>query len=331
MRTAARTALATAVLAGALLAPAGAAFAATGSAAAAASSSGAASPSVPDRYAGTPVSIDKGIVAVLRYRSEGPEAWIRAVSPDWKPGDTYTGDVLLTLDDEHRTGSVEGLQLKLVEGEEIHVQSLVVTKNGKTSSYELPHGQGSECGSEPVSQPIGAGALARLMMTPNGPVAQLEFAEEGPDAEHTSLTRAVPSLPEGAGIIARILNPSSAEPVFEWKTQGGDMPYGHAAFPKLPKGCTFDYTFQKPTQKPQPDPKPSAKPSTKPSVAPVAPRPQTGGQTTVVPKGPVAAGAEITADDDNSITTAAGAGLVAILLALGTTFMVRARKARSRG
>ncbi|MGW6687663.1 hypothetical protein [Streptomyces sp. NPDC054961] len=330
MRTAARTALATAVLAGALLAPAGAAFAAAGSTFGTVSSAGTVSSDVPDRYAGTPVSIDKGIVAVLRFKSEGPEAWIRAVSPDWKPGDTYTGHVLLTLDDKHRTGSAEGLQLKLEGGETASLETLVVTKNGKTSSYPLPRPQGPECMSEPVSQPIGAGALALLMMSPNGPVAQLEFAEEG-EGEHTSLTRAVPSLPEGAGIVARILNPSSAEPVFEWKTQGGDMPYGHATFPKLPRGCTFDYAFQKPTQTPQPDPKPSAKPSTKPSVEPVAPKPQTGGQTTVVPKGSVAAGAEITPDDDNSTTTAAGAGLVAILLALGTTFVVRARKARSRG
>ncbi|WP_405921777.1 LPXTG cell wall anchor domain-containing protein [Streptomyces sp. NBC_00122] len=321
MRTALvlRTSIVTAALAGAMLLPAaGAAFAAPAAAPQAAAASD------DSRYEGEVHAIGQGLVAVLRNKSEGPEAWIRAVSPDWKPGDDYMGKVLTVLNDEHRSGSVNGLKLELVEGGEIHVQTLVVTKDGKSTSYPLPKGQGSECVSKPVEQNIGAGALAQLMMTPNGPVAQLEFAEEGPDG-HTSLTRANPSLPDGAGIIARILNASSAEPVFEWKTQGGGTPYGHATFPKLPKGCTFNYTFQKPTEKPQVDPKPSATPSS----TPAAPKPQTAGQTSVVPKGGVAAGAEITTgDSDDSTTVLAGTGLAAILAGLGAFTLFRRRAQR---
>lgn len=35
---------------------------------------------------------------MLRNKSEGPEAWIRAVSPDWRPGDEYMGKVLVVLE-----------------------------------------------------------------------------------------------------------------------------------------------------------------------------------------------------------------------------------------
>uniref|UniRef100_A0AAU2JQK6 Gram-positive cocci surface proteins LPxTG domain-containing protein n=1 Tax=Streptomyces sp. NBC_00049 TaxID=2903617 RepID=A0AAU2JQK6_9ACTN len=322
MRTAVRTAIATAVLAGALLAPAGAAFAAAPQGAVAASSS------VPDRQAGTPVSIDKGVVAVLRNKSEGPEAWIRAVSADWKPGDDYSGKVLAVLDNEHRSATVGALKLALVEGGTVHIEDLVVTKDGKSTSYRLPKGQGPECMSEAVVQQLGAGVEAQLTMSPGGPTAELRSA--GAEEAWKTLNRADPSLPASDGIIARILNASSAEPVFEWKTQGGGMPFGHANFPKLPKGCTFDYTFQKPTEKPQPETKPETKPSPKPSVTPTtaAPKPQTAGQTSVVPKGGVAAGAEIAAEDTGASTAAvAGTGLAASLAALGGFVLLRRRRA----
>ncbi|MGW1772868.1 hypothetical protein [Streptomyces sp. NPDC002104] len=337
MRTAARTALAAAVLAGALLAPAGAAFAATPA------SATVAAPSVPDRYAGTPVLLTEGVVAVLRNRSEGPEAWIRAVPKDWKQGDSYMGRVLTVVDFKHPTATVEGLRLRFVE-EDVHHPYLSVTKDGRTTTHPFPKGQGPECLSEPVRQSIGVGAVALLMTSPNGPVAQLEFAEDGPGG-HTTLTRANPALPKGAAIPARILNASSAKPVFEWKTAGGAASYGHATFPALPKGCTFDYAFTKATEKPQPQTRPSTGPSAEPSATtPAGPKPQTGGQTVVVPKGAVAAGAVVPAaagapaapataaaaggDTGNAGAVAAGAGLVAALGALGASVMLRRRRAQ---
>ncbi|MGW6692080.1 hypothetical protein [Streptomyces sp. NPDC054961] len=75
---------------------------------------------------------------------------------------------------------------------------------------------------------------------------------------------------------------------------------------------------------------PSAKPTPQPSATPAAAKPQTAGQTSVVPKGSVAAGAEIAADDTTT-TAAVGAGLVAIFAGLGTALMIRARRARDHG
>lgn len=71
---------------------------------------------------------------------------------------------------------------------------------------------------------------------------------------------------------------------------------------------------------------PSAKPFTAPTTA--APKSQTSRQTSVVPKGGVAAGAEIAAGDTPSDTTtvAAGAGLMAVFGALGASVVLRRRR-----
>ncbi|MCX4691396.1 hypothetical protein [Streptomyces sp. NBC_01408] len=337
MRTAARTAIATAVLAGALLAPAGAAFAATPVNAAAA----AASSSDPDRYSGTPVFIDAGLLAVLRHTSSGPEARIRAYGPEWNPGDAYIGEALAVLDDEHRSRSVRGLKLELVKSNTGNTETLVVTKDGRSTSYDLPKGQGTLCTTRPVHKILGRGLEADLTMSPDGPVASL-YAQ-GSRVEPTRLDRNNPAKEE---YTVRILNPNSAEPVLEWQLQNG-APWAHAAFPKLHTGCTPNYTLQKPTQKPQPETKPSAKPSAKPTVAPsatpsgtpsatpsataAAPKAQTVGQTSVVPKGGVAAGAEIaTEDTDGSTAALAGTGLAAILAGLGAYVLLRGRRAAQR-
>ncbi|MFD2121984.1 LPXTG cell wall anchor domain-containing protein [Streptomyces cirratus] len=58
-------------------------------------------------------------------------------------------------------------------------------------------------------------------------------------------------------------------------------------------------------------------------------KPQTGAQTVVVPQGPVAAGAEIAAEETgNATTVAAGAGLAAVLAAVGAAFLIRRRAQR---
>ncbi|MFI7357240.1 hypothetical protein ACIBTP_25305 [Streptomyces avidinii] len=329
MRTALRTSLATAFLAGALLAPvAGTAYAATTPApqtapAASGSDSG---------HGGTRIDIAPGFAAMVRHTADGPEVEILALGTG-QP-DTFPTRSLGVLAPGSPSVWANGLELKLVKSGNAYV--LTGTKDGTTTSWPLPKGQGPQCTSGPVTQDVGAGMLARLKMSPNGPIAQLESIPSTP--EHIKiLDRERPSLPEGAGIVARILNASSAEPVFEWKTQGGNDWYGHATFPKLPKGCTFDYTFRAPTEKPQPDPtsepkpKPSVEPSTKPSAtAPAAAAPQTAGQTTVVPKGGVAAGAEPAAQDtDDSTTAYAGAGLAAVVAGLGAVFLGR-RRARTQ-
>ncbi|MCX5177358.1 hypothetical protein [Streptomyces virginiae] len=422
MRTALRASIATAVLAGALLAPiAGTAYAATTTAPAAAAVAG----TVPDRYAGTPVLIGTGVVAVLRNKSEGPEVWIRAVSDGWKPGDDYTGRALATLDVKHLTASVNGLELELVGKDSPH-PSLSVAKGGTTKSYPLPQAAAgpADCVSKVKQVDLGAGLLVDLTMSPKGPKAHMHSADpsstwsqtltrtnpkgseayfsrinnpsgakpvfewktqggenvpsgfetfpalpkgctpEYPvhDDESTSCVSKVKQVDLGAGLLAdltmspkgpkahmhsadpsstwsqtltrtnpkgseayfsRINNPSGAKPVFEWKTQGGEnVPSGFETFPALPKGCTPEYQVTEETPAPKPEPS-ATKPVTATNVSA-----QTTGQTTVVPQGSVAAGAEIESaseDTDNSITLAAGAGLLSVFAALGATVLRRRR------
>ncbi|MCX4958527.1 hypothetical protein [Streptomyces virginiae] len=318
MRTALRASIATAVLAGALLAPiAGTAYAATTTAPAAAAVAG----TVPDRYAGTPVLIGTGVVAVLRNKSEGPEVWIRAVSDGWKPGDGYTGRVLATLDVKHLTASVNGLELELVGKDSPH-PSLSVAKGGTTKSYPLPQAAAgpADCVSKVKQVDLGAGLLVDLTMSPKGPKAHMHSADPSSTWSQT-LTRTNPKGSEA--YFSRINNPSGAKPVFEWKTQGGEnVPSGFETFPALPKGCTPEYPVTEETPAPKPEPS-ATKPVTATNVSA-----QTTGQTTVVPQGSVAAGAEIASaseDTDNSITLAAGAGLLSVFAALGATVLRRRR------
>ncbi|WP_326588378.1 hypothetical protein [Streptomyces sp. NBC_01294] len=325
MRTALalRTSIVTAALTGALLIPAaGSAFAAPATAAVQTAAGQTVAASDNDRYEGEPVYIGEGLVAVLRNKAEGPEAWIRAVGPDWKPGDTYMVRVVTKLDRTLPHDTANGLSLELTKAATAHPVLVVTAKNGSTKSYPLPAGQAStDCRVGPKGQPMGAGVRAELYVTENGPKAVLFHS--GDDRGWTTLDRTHPALPDSEGIIARIVNPSSATPVFEWKTQGGHSEIGRAPFPAFPKGCkpSYEFTGTVPVVKP-----------TAPAPAPA--KPQTVGQTAVVPKGPVAAGAELPVaaaeDTDKAATWAAGVGLMAAFGALGASVHLRRRR-DSRG
>uniref|UniRef100_A0AAU2JUT7 Gram-positive cocci surface proteins LPxTG domain-containing protein n=1 Tax=Streptomyces sp. NBC_00049 TaxID=2903617 RepID=A0AAU2JUT7_9ACTN len=319
MRTALRTSIVTAALAGAMLAPAaGAAFAA--SAPQAATSTKAAESPVKK------VDIGDNLIAfVSNSVKEGPRAVIHVVDKD---GTTHPKP-LVSLDRSHTKESVQGTTFALT-----HLESatpvLVVSTGGVDKSFPLPKGEpGTDCRSELKQVDMGAGVMAELRVAEYGPVASLTSASDGGRAWAT-LSRKEPSLPESAGIVARIVNPSSATPVFEWKTQGGPMPTGRASFPAFPKGCKPNYEFTN-DEKAQPPVTPKPKPSTTAS-APADKKAQNAGQTTVVPKGPVAAGAELpvetVSDADNTTTVAAGAGLMAVFGALGASVVLRRRRAQ---
>ncbi|MCJ1677744.1 hypothetical protein MTF65_10410 [Streptomyces sp. APSN-46.1] len=337
MRTALRTSIVTAALAGAMLAPAaGAAFAAPAAAPAAQSAVASTYGTVSDnsRYEGQAVSIGDNMVAVLRNEAEGPEAWIRASGPGWMPGDDYMFRVLTMLNRQKTTDTVNGVSLKLTKADTA-APVLVVTKGGVSASYPLPKGRATapaSCVSEVKHVQVGAGMTADLTMSPKGPKA---FVHADP-ANTWSLTldRSHPKGPDSHYL--RIINPSGAKPVLEWKTQGGEnVPVASSSFPALPKGCKVEYKVTeeqagKPAEKPAE--KPAAKPAPKPSATPADVKTQTvavAAQTAVVPKGAVAAGAELpvetVADTDNTTTVAAGAGLVAIFAALGATVLRRRR------
>ncbi|MGW7103508.1 hypothetical protein [Streptomyces sp. NPDC054838] len=334
MRSAIRTSIVTAALAGALLAPAATALAAAAPQTAAGA---AATGSVSDdgRYAGEPVYIGEGLVAVLRNGAEGPEAWIRAVGPDWKPGDDYLVRVVAVVDRTHPALTANGLELKLTKADTA-APVLVVTTDGVAKSYPLPKGKtGPVCGTEATSVALGGAFFADVSMSTAGPEVTIR-TDVTDNWRH--LDRTFPALPASDGIIARIVNPSGAAPTFEWKAQGGATPLGHTSFPALPKGCKPDYKVTEPQGADEPAPKPTAsasatataEPASQVSVKPVADvQPQTGAQTVVVPRGGVAAGAEIAVEDTgNSTTVAVGTGLAAALAALGAAFLVRRRARR---
>ncbi|WP_327285064.1 hypothetical protein [Streptomyces sp. NBC_01205] len=326
MRSALRASIVTAALAGALLAPAATALAATAPQPVP-STKAAASSGDNGRYEGRPVYVGNGMVAVLRNAAEGPEAWIRYVGDQWKPGDNYMVRVVALVTRQQTTASAHGASFKLTKAETA-APVLVVTTDGVAKSYPLPEGKTGQVCSAEKTQNIGAGMNAKLFMSPDGPRAEVWVA--GEDTAWRTLDRSFPALPESAGIIARIVNPSGAKPGFEWKTQGGGTPLGRTSFPALPKGCKLNYevTEGQGDDKPAPKPQPTVTVNAKP-VADV--KAQTGAQTVVVPRGGVAAGADFPAEDtDNSTTVAAGAGLVAIFAGLGVALMARTRRARTR-
>ncbi|MFF2775636.1 hypothetical protein ACFVU3_12075 [Streptomyces sp. NPDC058052] len=154
---------------------------------------------------------------------------------------------------------------------------------------------------------IGAGTGAKLIMSPKGPKAKLITA--GDDKVIAVLDRAHPSLPKDAGIIARIVDAHSTTPSLYTKTQGGDAKGGTHAFPKLPKGCELNAA---------------------PAAQGRGTAPQ-GGQTSVVPRGGVAAGAELAAEEGSATLVAVGAGAASLAAAgLGLT-VLRRRSAAARG
>ncbi|MER5207206.1 hypothetical protein [Streptomyces sp. NPDC002825] len=119
----------------------------------------------------------------------------------------------------------------------------------------------------------------------------------------------------GQGLTIKDANTTT--PKLGQRTQGGDTPYQWTAFPKLPKGCEKDATTT---------PSPSA---TTPAPAGSNGSTTNTGQTSVVPQGGVAAGAELGTEGDSTALIAAGAG-AASLAAAGLGFVVLRRRAASR-
>lgn len=150
MRTALRTSIVTAALAGALLAPAAGAFAAPAPQAVT-TVSGTTSGS--DRHAGELVLVAEGVLAVLRNESEGPEVWLRAVGPDWKPSDGWAGHVYDVLNRTHPAATVNGYAFTLVKADTA-APSLTVRGPAGTSSHPLPKGKPStKPSAEPSAKP----------------------------------------------------------------------------------------------------------------------------------------------------------------------------------
>lgn len=221
---------------------------------------------------------------------------------------------------------------------------VVLDEGGSFSAYvpgsskqaaPQPYGMGSNGQGEPApvdkdtlgactiasTVSIGAGAKAKLIMSPQGPKAKLTTTDaNGADKVFATLDRKHPALPKSAGIVARIVDANSTAPSLYTKVEGGTAKGATHAFPKLPKGC---------------------------KLAPVKAAATNGtgkaggtgatvhaGQTSVIPRGGVAAGAELGTEaaggeGGSTALIAVGAG-AASATAVGLGFVALRRRSAAR-
>ncbi|MER5484637.1 hypothetical protein ABT024_15630 [Streptomyces sp. NPDC002812] len=172
------------------------------------------------------------------------------------------------------------------------------------------------CVSGPKRVILGAGLSAELWTTVDGP--KVDLYASGEKGVWKVLDRKNPTDDKNL----RIVNPSGAKPVLRWHLQGGTVKPATTSFPALQPGCLRNYELVE-DKATTPKPKPTTKPTVKPKP-----------QTVVVPKGPVAAGAELgteTGEDAGAPVAVAGVGVLSAAALLGAAFAVRGRRARSRG
>lgn len=144
---------------------------------------------------------------------------------------------------------------------------------------------------------IGAGTDAVMTIAPSGPSVSFKDAGSGKVLSER-LDRTHPKLPANAGFLAEILDPNGPAPKLRTNMEGGGHKASVKDFPKLPKGCTFDYG-------------------------------KGTGQTKDVPKGGVAAGAAYEQGTDPALIAAGGA--LAAVAAAGLGFAVKRRRAAPAG
>ncbi|MFE1348953.1 hypothetical protein [Streptomyces sp. NPDC058757] len=187
------------------------------------------------------------------------------------------------------------------------------TEQSAPQPYNLETGKVDHCLPQSTEFPIGAGTQAQLTMTTKGPKAKLVTA--GDEKVIGVLDREHPSLPASAGIVARIDDAFSATPSLYAKVEGGDAEGSSHPFPRLPKGCVLE-----------PAPAGGTQTGGTAGTGTGTGAQAQGGQTSVVPRGGVAAGAELTAEEGSATLVAIGAG-AASLAAAGLGFTVLRRRA----
>ncbi|KNB51635.1 hypothetical protein [Streptomyces caatingaensis] len=145
----------------------------------------------------------------------------------------WNGKLVKVLDRTHPavvTGKYAGYEVRL----DARTGKVVALKDKGSS------GQGRttrEACAVVKQQDIGAGTLAVMVNSPDGPEVSLEdMGDRSLVLGH--LDRKHPSLPKSAGIIAKITDIDTAQPKLVTKVEGGLHTYATTLFPKLPKGCT---------------------------------------------------------------------------------------------
>ncbi|MFB7779357.1 hypothetical protein [Streptomyces bauhiniae] len=319
-------------LAATVLLPAGAAFAADGATASPQAATTAPS-GTPSTEVGTPTSTTKpstpattAPTTAAPTSSEGPggqqgpvlmktvtlKGGLTAkVYKHTDQGDHYSATILAKgriLGELRAGGSFGAQQSKVFNGFKVTLRA-----DGSVTSVQ---DQGSN-GQGPVTpvrcvvtvtRSIGAGTEALVTISPSGPSVAFRGAGETKLLPYT-LNRLHPKLPASAGFQAEILDPAGTHPRLRTNMEGGGHPATVQDFPQLPKGCSFAY------------------PTTSTGSAGSTGSTTSTNQTTVVPKGSVAAGYESTQDSNVSALMAVGGAAAAGAAGIG--FVVLRRRGTS--
>ncbi|WP_406453950.1 hypothetical protein OG782_23375 [Streptomyces sp. NBC_00876] len=312
-RTALRSAIATAALAGAVLVPAATVLADTTPTTPAPTSPAPTSPAPTTPAPTTPAPTkpaDEGTLIRTDKLTGGLTA--KVYQHGVKDGDELVWYTATVLKGDRALGTLtagEGHKAKdtKVFGEisvSLHADGRVTSANDHGGGGQGPVTP-TKCVAE-IKVSIGGGTAAFLGIGPSGPSVRFQDAAGGPFLDYT-LDRLHPKLPESAGFDAEILNPSSSAPRLRFNMEGGGHPAGYADFPKLPKGCSFLYDTGSGTGNGS---------GTQSS------------QTSVIPKGSVAAGAEPVRSAGPMLIEVGGA---AALGAAGIGFVVLRRRSATAG
>ncbi|MER7307357.1 hypothetical protein E5082_15475 [Streptomyces griseoluteus] len=313
-----------------VLLPAGAAFAADGTTA----SPRAATPApsgTPGTQVGTPTATTKPstpATTAAPTASEGPNGQqgpvltktvalkgdlTAKVYKHTDQGGYYSATVVFrgrTLGELRAGGSFGAQQMKVFNGIKVTLRA-----DGTMTSADEYVGNGGQGPVVPVrcvvtvTRSIGAGTEALVTISPTGPSVQFQGAGETRLLPY-SLDRLHPKLPASAGFQAEILDPNSTHPRLRTNMEGGGHPATVQDFPRLPSGCSFLY----PT-------------TSTGSAGGSATGTTSANQTTVVPKGSVAAGYESTGTGNAPVLMAVGGA--AATGAAGIGFVVLRRRGTS--
>ncbi|MFF7968257.1 hypothetical protein ACFZC3_23230 [Streptomyces sp. NPDC007903] len=329
-----RTGFVAASLAATVLLPAGAAFAADGATASPQAATPAAS-GTPGTQVGTPTATAKPSTPATTApttaptSSEGPNGQqgpvlvhtvalkgdlTAKVYKHTDQGDHYSATITFkgkTLGELRAGGGFGAQQTKVFNGIKVTLRA-----DGTMTSADEYVGNGGQGPVIPVrcvvtvTRSIGAGTEALVTISPTGPSVQFRGAGETKLLPYT-LDRLRPKLPASAGFQAEILDPNSTHPRLRTNMEGGGHPATVQDFPKLPSGCSFTY------------------PTT--STGSTGSTSNTGttstNQTTVVPKGSVAAGYESTGTGNAPVLMAVGGAAAAGAAGIG--FVVLRRRGTS--
>ncbi|WP_329448439.1 hypothetical protein OG906_35775 (plasmid) [Streptomyces sp. NBC_01426] len=318
-RTVLRAAVATAALAGALLAPSTAAFAAD-------------APTTADAPKAATSAQTKAVTKATDGELVGHPVLADGTKGDlWKKGKgwyhldlhTASGMPIASL-------HVGGPNAQAQDGQQVRGMWVTLNDSGQVHSWKNPAtGHGFDAGGTEtrkgctVSWGMGTpyeGISLQLSNGTSGPVAQLIDTKTA-----RTLTTLTTTNPTGLAGGARIKNSDDPKtPQFQMRVIGGQIPWEGVSFPKPPTDCTTNPTTTKPAAKPTAATKPT--PAATPAKATPALSTHNAAQTSVLPKGGVAAGAEIAPENTGNNTALIAGGASTLTLGAAAAGFIALRR-----